>query len=60
MIAGFLIGSVMAKVASQYIEEARMYKELDQWANYFFKVTNNFYVYYKNVNDKILDYFETG
>jgi len=60
VIAGFLIGSVMAKVASKYIDESRIYKEIDQWANYFFKVTNNFYVYYKNVNDKILEYFETG
>ena len=50
----------MAKVASKYIDESRIYKEIDQWANYFFKVTNNFYVYYKNVNDKILEYFETG
>jgi len=46
VIAATILAAVIAKLGTIKLTEAALYQELDQWANYFFKVANNLYIYY--------------
>jgi hypothetical protein len=54
-----LLGSVVAKLASLALSEKEVRGEMERWSEYFFKVTNNLYVYYKYLNECVINYWTT-
>lgn len=48
---------MIAKLASMQLTDVALKTELEQWANYFFKVTNNLQNYYKYASDQATEYF---
>lgn len=57
LIAASVVGAVIAKLASMQLTDVALKTELEQWANYFFKVTNNLQNYYKYASDQATEYF---
>jgi hypothetical protein len=45
------LGAVLAKLTTMQLENVAMEKEMERWANYFFKVANNLSVFYKFASD---------
>ena len=54
-----MLGSVVAKLASLALSEKEVRGEMELWSEYFFKVTNNLYVYYKYLNECVINYWTT-
>lgn len=54
-----LLGSVVSKLASLALSEKEVRGEMERWSEYFFKVTNNLYVYYKYLNECVVNYWTT-
>lgn len=59
LIAAAVMGAVIAKLGAIQLTEVALHKELEQWANYFHKVANNLFVYYKHLNELTAEYFIT-
>lgn len=53
------MGAVIAKLGAIQLTEVALHQELEQWANYFHKVANNLFVYYKHLNELTAEYFIT-
>lgn len=60
LIAASILGAVITKLATMQLNESALQAELEQWANYFFKVTNNLWAHYKYTSEQVNDYFTLG